>query len=248
MGNRTVIPTPQSYAVVAAIGLAVGLVLWALVGWPWWPMPIVFVVGSWAMSAATAFRGGRHHETVSQLRDVQDPAGAVNRHRARTREAVDTAPFSLFGLASRDREPWLAGSGRSNQVLTSITVAYGDPGAEDERIDVTASVRDEPVEFVLEMQGQELRGRAMTRGGPPIDPLAMTNPAEWSPLDWSPAELLVDGAPTSAHVAAHGGRMTIVAEVGDTGVVIVRSGQEIAVDALALRRIDPSEIAEPPPL
>ena len=236
--NRRVIPTPQSYAMAGLVGLVVGLVLGVVVGVPWWPLPLLFVVAAWIAATATAFRGPQRRETFEGIRDWWDPGGVLARHDARRRAELMAATFPIVGFADHPDGPWLGGTGRRDHELTSITVAYGDPLSGDERDEVTASVRDEPIEFARHQAADELRFQAaVQRGGQP-DPAVLSLDVEWSPID-----LVVDDETVPAQVAVVSGRAAIVADAATCRVVVWTDASEMG---RRVRSLDPDEIGDPP--
>ena len=125
--NRTVIPTPQSYTVVAGIGLVAGVAWRLLLGWPWWLGPIGFVVVSWVAALATAFRTPQRAQTIEAVHDQLRPGGASDRHRERTRRSLDQLSFAPVGLVVHPESPWLGETGGPPGRITRITIIYGDP-------------------------------------------------------------------------------------------------------------------------
>lgn len=55
--SRRFMPVPRFYAILIAVGAAVGVVLQVIVGWPWWMPTVAVPVGGWIWAASSAVSG-----------------------------------------------------------------------------------------------------------------------------------------------------------------------------------------------
>ena len=228
--NRTVIPTPNSYAVAFGAGTITGLAAKHFGFRRWWSLPPVFVVASWGVALATAFRGPRRASSLRALRDQIDPTGAPARRDAVMRHMLDTCPFPAYALATDQPQPAELGSTTSGEdrVLRSVSVIHGDPariGAP--LVEVETSV--EPIDHAIHSEAERLAYNAAAdeHADPAtgrLDPRALNAARRNRELlvdtEWVESRLTVDGLAVPSRRASMGDHHSEVAEVGPCTVVV----------------------------
>jgi hypothetical protein len=244
--RRSRVPVPATYLVAAAAGVVLGAVLQVVLGWPWWLVAAGVVVVGWLLFLSSAFWGGspgRPLATEALL--VVDPGRGLRRERQAMAERFRAAPFPLYGLPASWAGPRHLGGAGSRQargqpaVVTSLTLAHGDPAAEHGpqlRVEVRADP-DEPG------GGPELR-RALT------DDLRLVTaardvrnamggigrlPADQPDPPWSAVPIRLDGRPVRFQLLAEGRHWVAVAEV--EGRTLVLQARDLAPEQVELVRV-----------
>jgi hypothetical protein len=237
MFNRTVIPTPSSYVVVAGIGTVVGVVCSRVAGWPWWLGPPGFVVMAWLLYLSTAFRGRQRADTLRAFHDQLDPDGAGQRHEDLNQRLIAEASFAACGIVDHVEAPSLGGLSCSDEDLTGITLVYGDRRVEAAaRLEITTSIENAPPDFARHCAEVELRQNAE---GPPH--LTTSDPSQLSAeIDWRPTEVIIDGEPHPAEQAKLKGNWVAVVESAGRSVTVWGVHGSVPTE-LALRSRPPSE-------
>jgi hypothetical protein len=245
--RRSRVPVPATYLVAAAAGVVLGAVLQVVLGWPWWLVAAGVVVVGWLLFLSSAFWGGspgRPLATEALL--VVDPGRGLRRERQAMAERFRAAPFPLYGLPASWAGPRHLGGAGSRQargqpaVVTSLTLAHGDPAAEHGpqlRVEVRADP-DEP------RGGPELR-RALTddlrwvTAARDVPGNAMGGigrlPADQPDPPWSAVPIRLDGRPVRFELLAEGRHWVAVAEV--EGRTLVLQARDLAPEQVELVRV-----------
>jgi hypothetical protein len=245
--RRSRVPVPATYLVAAAVGVVLGAVLQLVLGWPWWLVAAGMVVVVWLVFLSSAFWGGspgRPLATEALL--VVDPARGLRRERQAMAERFRAAPFPLYGLPASWTGPRHLGGAASHQsrgqpaVVTSLTLAHGDPAAEHGpqlRVEVRADPDDPGA-------GPELRralaedlwwaaaagdAREAAMGG--VGGL----PADQPDPPWSAVPIRLDGRPVRFELLAEGRHWVAWAEV--EGRTLVLQTRDLAPEQVELVRV-----------
>ena len=153
--RRTIIPVPMTYLMAAALGIAIGILLQLVLGWPWWLVALAVVGAVWLLFASSAFWSHPGRDLGRGLRteilDAIDPAGALERDARITERIFRAAPFRLLGLSPSWAGPRMVGGwgGQSGRV-TSLELVHGDPLERDDP-ELSVEVGSEPLRGLREL-------------------------------------------------------------------------------------------------
>jgi hypothetical protein len=123
------IPAPWIYLAAAGLGLVLGVILDASLGWPWWAVALGVVAAVWLLFLSSVFMGpARGDRLGGELLDAVNPHGAVERRRKRESQLIRSCPFSLYGLDASWTGPRLIGGlGMRGGRLTGAELTHGEP-------------------------------------------------------------------------------------------------------------------------
>lgn len=231
--NRTVIPTPSSYASALAVGITTGVALRLISGWRyWWVTGPSAVALSLETATATAFRGPQRRATLRGLHDQLDPRGARHRRRVDHETMVTRRRFPIYGLTDPPSAPTQSGTSSSTDgVLASFVVFYGDPAvADNSYVEVeTETTAAEGDEWAIEHWARGLPTwaafhQAITAGGDRHRAIARARilaPAQ-EPPSWKTAIATIDDRPQTAQEISIGHATLTVVTTPDV-MIAVRS-------------------------
>ena len=246
--RRRRVPAPATYLLAAAVGTVLGALAQQALGWPWWLVAAGVVAAVWLVFLSSAFRGGSGGRSLAtEALLVVDPARGLRRQDQAMSDLFRAAPLPLYGLpaswAGRRHlggygEHQAAGAGR--RVVTSMSLAHGDPLADDGP-ELRVEVRAGP-EGPAALPDAELRafladdlhwnaGLAERRGAGPV--LLAAGAVGGAP--WSEIAIPVDGRPVAFAWLAEGRHWVAYAELADRTLVL--SARDLPVDQVALVRI-----------
>lgn len=245
--RRSRVPAPATYLVAAAAGVVLGAVLQLVLGWPWWLVAAGVVVVVWLLFLSSAFRGGspgRPLATEALL--VVDPARGLRRERQAMAERFRAAPFPLYGLPASWTGPRHLGGAASRQargqpaVVTSLTLAHGDPAAErgpQLRVEVRADPDDPGGGPELRRAlADDLRWAAAARDVPGNAAGGVGGlPAGRPDPPWSAAPVRLDGRPVRFELLAESRHWVAWAEV--EGRTLVLQARDLAPEQVELVRV-----------
>ncbi len=236
--ERTVYPTPQSYTLVAGVGVIVGIAAQLIWGLPWWLGPVAAVVLAWTLTTATAFAPANRADTADAIHDQLRPRDSLARHLTRMRRDLEQLSFEPVGLADNTGPVFLGGTGGQRGQLTEVSIVYGDPRLVDAPlIEVTTSIDGQPL--AVRQDNEEHRLRTNAAGWPHL-----ANGPEM--LAWDPVSVTVDGSPRPAHRAALDGGWTLIIEDTSPRIVVVHGQRGASPKAVtALHSVDPTEYSWP---
>jgi hypothetical protein len=248
--RRRMVPAPATYLLAAAVGAVLGGCAQLVFGWTWWLVAAGVLVAVWLFFALSAFRGGggAGRSLATEVLMATDPVRAIQRERRELVERFRAAPFPLYGLPVSWPGPRHLGGWGSRRaagerpVVTSLTLAHGDPQAADGP-QLLVEVRVDP-EAVGQPPGgdPELRRRlaadlhqvaGIAAAEPPGGGEKVGDPGP----GWSRVMIPVAGRQVAFDLLAAGRHWVAVAEL-EEGPTLVLNARDLAVDGIELVEAD----------
>jgi hypothetical protein len=227
--HRAMVPVPATYLVAAVVGVAVGVAVQLLVGWPWWLPAAAVLAAVWLLFASTALRdAGPGPSLATDLLRVVRPHRAIERDHRQEVERFLAAPFPLYGLPPAWQGPrhlggWEGSWARGQRpATTALSLAHGDQLADQgPQLRVEVRVGHADTGHVATLRGEHRRSLAeelWLQAAPQVRDLAghverlaavrrRPDPA------WSKVTIPVDGRPVGFAWLAEGRHWVASAEL-----------------------------------
>lgn len=121
---RTAEPVPMTYLGALGIGLVLGAILDAWLGWPWWLVAVGALVLVWLIFMASALRRDARKDMLRNLRQLADPVRAHKRDLAEIAAAVESGEVAAYGIVDWPGSVAVGGWGASNGSIRSVTLRH----------------------------------------------------------------------------------------------------------------------------